>query len=112
MNTTLYIIGNGFDLHHGIRSKYVDFAEFLKSKDPGLFRLVEKYFAVDDEFWGAFEARLADLDNGALIEDASTFLANYGADGWSDSGHHDYQFEIEQVAMGLSSGLKSRFAHW
>jgi hypothetical protein len=29
MEETLYIIGNGFDLHHGIPSKYSDFKIYL-----------------------------------------------------------------------------------
>jgi len=30
-NSTLYIIGNGFDLHHKLKTQYVDFKNFLKT---------------------------------------------------------------------------------
>jgi hypothetical protein len=112
MNKTLYIIGNGFDIHHGVRSTYKDFGNSLKAHEPETYRLIEDYFTVDDEFWSSFEARLADFDAETLIERASDSLAPYATPDWSDSLHHDYQFEIEQVVEGLSTGLRSHFAKW
>jgi len=29
----LFVIGNGFDLHHGIPSRYSDFGEYIQSVD-------------------------------------------------------------------------------
>src|ERR1035441_4739874 len=112
MNTTLYIVGNGFDLHHGLRSAYKHFGEFVKANDSTLYGFIEDYFAVDTEFWSEFEARLADFDAATLIEHASNFLVPYSAEEWKDSFHHDYSFEIEQVVEGLSGRLKSNFAKW
>ena len=109
---TLYVIGNGFDRHHGIRSSYGDFGAFLKAHDPGTYDLLGEYFDTVDEFWSQFEARLADFDAATLVEKASSFLAPYGADDWKDSAHHDYQFEINRVVEALSRGLKSQFAMW
>jgi len=56
--TTPYIIGNGFDRHHGIPSDYRDFARFLAQVDPETYRFVEDVFSVDDAFWWEFETRL------------------------------------------------------
>jgi hypothetical protein len=112
MSTTLYVIGNGFDLHHGIRSAFRDFGRFLEASDSSRYTLLEDYFAVNDGFWSDFEARLADFDADTLIEHSSDLLVPYGAREWSDSHHHDYQFEIERVVEGLSTGLKSAFAKW
>jgi hypothetical protein len=111
MTSTLYIIGNGFDRHHGIKSRYKDFGAFLKASDPKTCDLIEGYFAID-EFWSDFEAGLANFDADTLIDRVSDFLSPYGAEDWSDSSHHDYQFEIEQVVDALSTGLKSHFAKW
>jgi hypothetical protein len=112
MSTTLYIIGNGFDLHHGIPSKYEDFGRFLKSRDPKIYGFVEEYFGIDDEFWSDFETRLATFDAYALMEHASDLLTPYGADDWKDSSHHDYPHEIGRVVEALSGGLKCQFASW
>jgi hypothetical protein len=112
MTTTLYVVGNGFDLHHGIPSAYKDFGGFVKAYDRELYGLIEMYFAVDDEFWSDFEARLAEFDDDALIEESSNFLVSYGAEDWSDSAHHDYQVEVDRVVRALSVGLKAAFAQW
>lgn len=37
---------------------------------------------------------------------------SYGADDWSESGHHDYQFELERVVNAVSTTLQRRFAEW
>ena len=108
----LYILGNGFDLHHGIASSYGQFGQFLKTVDPSTYDKVERYFALDDAFWYEFEDRLASLDTETVIEDAETFLVGYGADDWSDAYHHDYQYEIEQVVAAISETLRERFAEW
>jgi hypothetical protein len=91
---------------------YKDFGEFVRTHDKELYGLIEMYFAVDDEFWSDFEARLEGFDADTLLEDSSNFLAPYGGDDWSDSAHHDYQFEIDRVVQSLSVGLKAIFAHW
>jgi hypothetical protein len=47
MTDTLYIVGNGFDLHHGIRSSYKAFGEYLKGHDRNTYDVVERFFDVD-----------------------------------------------------------------
>jgi Bacteriophage abortive infection AbiH len=108
----LYIIGNGFDRHHGIRSDYKDFGEFLRQVDSETYDVVDTYFTVDDSFWWEFEARLADFDAEALLEDASIFMLPYGADEWSDSAHHDFQYETERAISAISVTMRSHFSNW
>jgi hypothetical protein len=112
MTHTLYIIGNGFDLHHGIPSSYKEFGTYLKANDQDTYQVVERYFDVDAEFWSAFEERLAAFDSDTLTDDASDFLISYFAEDWKDAYHHDYQFETNQVVKGISETLRSRFAEW
>jgi len=112
MGKTLYIIGNGFDLHHGIPSSYKAFGEYLRRSDAKTYEVVEKYFAMDAQFWSEFEDRLASFDSDSLIEDASNFLVGYGAEDWSDAYHHDYQYEIQLAVEAISTTLRLRFAEW
>ncbi|MET4689513.1 bacteriophage abortive infection AbiH family protein [Sinorhizobium fredii] len=112
MGSTLYIIGNGFDLHHGIASSYKAFGQFLRERDRDTYDKVDRYFSVDDDFWYEFEDRLATLNSDSLIDDASVFLTGYGADDWSDSAHGDYQYEINEVVEAISTRLRARFADW
>lgn len=75
----LYVIGNGFDLHHGIPSSYAQFGEFLEERDSNIHRSVVDYLHADsNDFWATFEQNLANLDKNQLLEDASQFLIGYG----------------------------------
>ena len=56
----LYVIGNGFDLDHGIKSRYTDFKKFLvKSKDANAKSLLDiieiSYRRKDDMLWKDLE---------------------------------------------------------
>lgn len=112
--TTLYIVGNGFDLHHGMATAYSHFGAFLKRDHRELRELLDEYFATDDEdwFWGHFEERLADFDADTLVENSEQFIVSYGADDWSDAYHHDYAYELERVVGALSQGLLAALAQW
>lgn len=107
----LYIIGNGFDLHHRIPSSYADFGRYVSGFDPSLHRLFENYFSFDGN-WADFENTLAHLDVDLILDEASTYLVPYSADDWSDAFHHDYQYEIDRIVSSLSEGLKKRFTEW
>jgi hypothetical protein len=108
---SLYIIGNGFDIHHGIKSRYSDFKGYLLNTDNSLYNLITEYIPVSEN-WSDLEQALADTDSVSIIDYASQFLESYGADDWSDAYHHDYQYEIDKIVEGLSVNLKSKFAEW
>jgi Bacteriophage abortive infection AbiH len=110
-STTLYIIGNGFDLHHEIKSKYSDFAAYLKSVDPGIHEEIDTYFSFDG-FWNNFEENLANFDVDMAIDNASGSLISYGDENWSDSYHHAYQYELNRIVESVSSKLQERFSDW
>lgn len=117
--TKLFIIGNGFDIHHGIRSRYTDFADWLETIDREVHQAVEEFLPtwVDAEgnlqkAWSDLENNLEHFDTDLLLEYGSNFLPSYGADDWSDSGHHDFEFELDRVIRALSVGLHLNFVRW
>lgn len=107
----LYIIGNGFDLWHGIPSKYKQFKEFVKQQDIDLLRDIKNYLSADEE-WNELESALAEIDIDHIIEDHGHLAASYGGEDWSDSGHHDFQYEVGCIVERLSKGLRHQFARW
>jgi len=49
----------------------------------------------------------------SLVRDSKADVNDpYGADDWSDSGHHDYQYEVGRVVEALSKTLLSHFSDW
>lgn len=107
----LFIVGNGFDIHHGIQSKYSDFKKYLKNNNQEIVETIDGYFD-NDYFWNDFEKSLGEFDADQLIDNCTTFLVSYGAEDWSDAYHHDYQYEIDKIVTKLSTGLKSELTDW
>ncbi|STE38046.1 AbiH family protein [Enterococcus mundtii] len=63
----LYIIGNGFDLAHGLPTSYnKDLKKILKTNDKELFKLVNSlYFVLNpnsqDDYWSEFEKHIGEI---------------------------------------------------
>lgn len=110
-NRKLYVIGNGFDLCHGIPCHYWQFKEFVQEHDPNLLRAVEDYLPAEAD-WSDLESSLAEIDIDSMIDDLEHFMMSYGADDWSDSGHHDFQYEIGRIIEELSTDLRRQFGQW
>lgn len=50
----LYLIGNGFDMHHHINSSYSQFNIWLENRDPVIYnRLFQVYELEGGELWGS-----------------------------------------------------------
>ncbi|PPT97603.1 hypothetical protein XaraCFBP7407_06245 [Xanthomonas arboricola pv. arracaciae] len=109
--TKLFVIGNGFDLHHRIPSGYGHFRDFVETHDRGVFNAVEQYLRPSGD-WSDMEAALAEMHPDEIIEDLGHFMASYGADDWSDSGHHDFQHEVDLLVERLSTDLRRLFGLW
>ena len=59
----LYIIGNGFDLHHDIPSRYLDYRNWLEQNKPSILYTIDELFnSVDDRWWSHFETNLTTVD--------------------------------------------------
>lgn len=71
MENTLYIIGNGFDLHHGLNTSYLNFRNHCASSLPSLWRFLSEIYGDvvnNDIWWSDFENMLGcvNYDNLAL----------------------------------------------
>lgn len=107
----LYIIGNGFDIQHGLKSRYWDFKEYLDNTDKQLVEKLEEYFG-SDALWSDFEETLAYLDTEQIVDECMDYLQPYSAEDWSDAYHHDYQYEVQQRINLITDTLKKRFTEW
>ena len=107
--SSLLIIGNGFDLHHNMKTNYWDYREFLLKKGKGD---IVKAFEQRDEsnqryLWNELERQIGLLP----YEDAYCYLVSYADENWSDSYHHDFQYEIKKM-MKYWPGIKDNLKGW
>ena len=109
--TTLNIIGNGFDLWHGLPTEFADFRTYLSRHHHPVAEAVETYLPIRDD-WKDLESSFAELDPAQLQDDFGHFAASYGADDWSDSAHHDYQYEVGELVQKLSNQVRAAFSSW
>lgn len=58
----LYIIGNGFDIFSGLRTRYVDFRFWLEQKYPFIFENMSEAYEIEGEWWNDFERNLGEFD--------------------------------------------------
>lgn len=58
----LYVIGNGFDVFSGLRTRYVDFKFWLEHNYPFIYENLSAAYEMDGEWWNDFEQQIGNLD--------------------------------------------------
>lgn len=66
---TLFILGNGFDIGHGIKSRYSDFKQWVSAQgDQRLIGLMDIFFSNERDLWSDIEKALGEYDEEAILE--------------------------------------------
>lgn len=110
----LIVIGNGFDLFHGLNTSYSNFSEYFKKKDKYNFlKFCELYEAHQNTLWNELEKTLGELEyEDDLLQRTFCYLNNdYISDDWRDRNIFDFQYEIEAYLQSLDS-LKCSMEDW
>lgn len=115
----LYVIGNGFDLYHGLDTSYLSFGAFLKKSYPLIYEYLTQYHGISDItngvessggfLWSEFEVALAHLDYETILEDYSDYLASPGSEDFRDRDWGAFQIEIERVVDEITINLFRAF---
>lgn len=118
---TLYIIGNGFDMHHKMQTSYTHFGLYIQEHHPQLYEYLTNFFNLnqldpedDTTLWGVkclwsdFEAGLSTLEFDEVLSEFSDYMGNPAASGKS----HDwftYSIELQRVVKELTEDLRKAF---
>lgn len=113
MNKTLYIIGNGFDLHHKLDTWYSSFGLFLRDNHSSIYDYFINYFglpeldegdeeSLKDPLWSEFEASLAGLDIDEVLSEHSEYAANPASDDSSDGDWDTIAVYVGQIRDELT----------
>ena len=120
----LYLIGNGFDLHHGIACKYSNFHDWLCENNPMLEnRLFQVYDFHDNgrcsDLWSSLEDNLGKISVEAILEGyvyAPMMLFITYADGEKATINMDDSTEsVGEIGLTLErlyTGLHEEFTNW
>lgn len=111
---TLCVLGNGFDLMHGVQSSYYDFAKTIGRNTPLRFYL-ETYLDTDD-LWADFENALAQfhvesMNSSFLMDNRLDDLGGYG----EDASAAAFFMAADMAALPITTiaeELPRRFSHW
>lgn len=105
---TLFIIGNGFDLHFGLKTGTADFEEFLRAQGiegemDNAFEILNAY-GVD---WSEYEQSLANMDLDA-IELENLGFPDYMSDRESDRDGVIFQMQeyLDSISDAITSALE------
>ena len=110
----LYIIGNGFDLMHGVKSSYYAFRDSLGKRN--LLREALETYLTPDDIWADFESSLAKFNISSM---GSQFMVDNWLD-WmdaydEDAGVAEFYLAIEYAANPIqivAQELPRRFRMW
>lgn len=112
----LFIIGNGFDMGHGLPTRYWDFRSYLERLYPDfLYAFEEHYYlypGTSDEskaalLWNELEANLANIDEDIIIDNAVSIDMNLdGGDVGIEDTLYNYFSDEYSYIKRLSVYLK------
>jgi len=106
---TLYIIGNGFDLKHSLKTSYNDFHEYLQNKiEINLLKYLDRYFSFKTN-WSDFEEQLGKPDISGIIHEESDLISNDDEEG---TDIHTFGAKIYEICDLLTTKLKKEINNW
>lgn len=103
-NNLLYIIGNGFDRHHGFPTSYSDFENFMEDWSRVMYDEIHEYwnFTVKDGKWCDFENDLSSYNSSKMY----TCIAK------RNSTPEDIADNCSVMTQQLYDGITKCFVEW
>lgn len=96
--TVVFIVGNGFDLMHGVPSSYYNFKDSMGQRNE-LKEALEVYIRKDD-LWADFEESLAYLDDEAMLVTLNDWMDNFDV-----KEQHDDDFSAADFFMAAEAAM-------
>ena len=113
-NQSLLVLGNGFDIMHGIKSRYYDFQKTL-GKNSYLRFALENYLQ-DDDIWADFENALGKINVGAMCNETIIDDCLDDCDAYDEEASASSFFMAAEMAaqpiISIAEELPKRFRSW
>lgn len=110
----LYIIGNGFDLHHNMITDYRDFRDWLAVNHFSVLCTIDEIFGCcDSTWWQHFEANLATAITSEIVQEAvSENYPNFASDDFRDSDWSDAEYAVQNRLEDAYNDIRHAFHEW
>lgn len=114
----LFIIGNGFDLAHGLETSYWNFRQYLKDIDWSYLQSLEEMYgfyigssgdASKEYLWRDFETNLSNIDETSIIEQGENI--ELGLE-WEDIGVEDTLYDYWEGQYRFIERLNDFVMSW
>lgn len=113
-NDVLYILGNGFDMMHGVKSSYYNFRDSM-GRHNRLRRVLEDFW-IPEDIWADFENALAQFNMRAM---SSNYIVDNHLDVSGaydkDAGMTEFYMAVEMAAdpiTTVATELPKQFRRW
>lgn len=113
MAKTLLIVGNGFDLAHGLETSLRCFKCYLKYKDDNtrnFLNEVKKYVPAKED-WSDFEQTLGNIDYDDIRNENSCYIVDPSSDDWRDRYNFEYSYEVDK-ALAFDAKISTYIGEW
>jgi len=110
---TLYILGNGFDIYHGLKTRYADFHHYVSEHCNDVENTLENYFnfQVDDHYlWKNFEGDLCEFNYKSFFDDLNHL--DVMDESFKLSQCFGLEDDIIQQSEDLVKDIREAFSNW
>lgn len=107
--SSLVIIGNGFDIHHGCESQYSDYKAWLQEHDKPLYDKLNRYIDISGNWWNNFEMNLSEFNLQKLQADVPPLVIDYNVD---PRFPPSFSSRTAMLMRGLRDEIEKSFTEW
>ena len=110
----LYIIGNGFDLHHKMNTGYTAFRDWLEDNNSSVLTTIDELFGYcDSDWWKRFEENLATAVTSEIVkEEVQENYPDFGSDDFRDADWYAAEYAVEGILSDAYGIIKDAFNCW
>lgn len=109
----LYILGNGFDLHHDIESSYFHFQKYLQVKDQHVHYIANEYlFEGSVDLWSDFENTLSKVDPNYIYNIEASEHLDWESEDFSGRDIDRLMDTARYNLETLKDGFDNYFSEW
>lgn len=110
----LYIIGNGFDLHHTMKTSYPHFREWLEANDTSVLYTIDELFSYCyEDWWQNFERNLASAVTSEIVQqEVQENYPDFGSDDFRDRDWYAAEYAVENKLSEAYCEIREAFHQW